>query len=92
MNYTYIKNPINNKFIKTNSKNGFYLIQKYLNRLNGGSLISENPINKINQIEEAKQMAIDNGLSFIILQSSRWLNHNDPLMPTNEYKLSWKNG
>ena len=43
-------------------------------------------------LEEAKQMAGDNGLAFIILQSSRWLNHNDPLMPTNEYKLSWKNG
>lgn len=43
-------------------------------------------------VEEAKQMAIDNGLGFIIVQSSRWLNHNDPLMPTNKYKLSWKNG
>jgi len=41
-------------------------------------------------IEEAKQMAIDNDLNFIMLQSSRWLNNDDPLMPTNEYKLSWK--
>ena len=49
---------------------------------------------KYNQdhIEEAKQMAIDNGLGFIILQSSRWLDDNDPLTPTNEYKLRWKNG
>jgi|TARA_B100000085_G_scaffold148840_1_gene135385 MoaA/NifB/PqqE/SkfB family radical SAM enzyme len=43
-------------------------------------------------IEEAKQMAIDNQLGFIILQSSRWLDDNDPLTPTNEYKLSYKNG
>ena len=28
-------------------------------------------------IEEAKQMAIDNQLGFIILQSSRWLDDND---------------
>ena len=37
-------------------------------------------------------MAIDNQLGFIILQSSRWLDDNDPLTPTNEYKLSYKNG
>jgi MoaA/NifB/PqqE/SkfB family radical SAM enzyme len=39
---------------------------------------------------EAKQIAKDNGLRFIVLQSSRWSDDNDPLTPTNEYKLSWK--
>ena len=34
----------------------------------------------------------DNDLIFIVLQSSRWLSHDDPFMPTNDYKLSWKNG
>ena len=49
---------------------------------------------KYNQdhLEQAKQMADDNDLIFIVLQSSRWLSHDDPFMPTNEYKLSWKNG
>ena len=48
---------------------------------------------KYNQehLEQAKQMAYDNDLIFIVLQSSRWLSHDDPLMPTNQYKLSWKN-
>ena len=64
--------------------------KKYLTRLPVWQYI----IFRYNQehIEEAKQMAIDNGLGFIILQSSRWLDDNDPLTPTNEYKLSWKNG
>ena len=44
---------------------------------------------KYNQehLEQAKQIAEDNDLIFILLQSSRWLNNNDPLMPTNEYRM-----
>ena len=48
---------------------------------------------KYNQdhVEQAKQMADEHELTFIQLQSSRWLSHNDPLMPDKkEYKLSWK--
>lgn len=47
---------------------------------------------KYNQdnVHKAKQMAEDNGLIFITLQSSRWMDADDPLIPTNEYKLNYK--
>jgi len=47
---------------------------------------------KYNQdhVDQARQIAEDNDLVFIILQSSRWMDANDPLTPTNEYKLSYK--
>jgi MoaA/NifB/PqqE/SkfB family radical SAM enzyme len=62
--------------------------KKYLTRLPVWQYI----IFRYNQehIEEAKQMATDNGLGFILIQSSRWLMNNDPLQPTGKYKLSWK--
>ena len=47
---------------------------------------------KYNQdhVDQARKIAEDNDLVFIMLQSSRWKNENDPLTPTNEYKLSYK--
>ena len=42
-------------------------------------------------LEKAKQMAIDEGLMFIVLHSSRWMNEDDPLRPkTKEYNLGYK--
>jgi len=42
-------------------------------------------------IEQAKQMAKENGLGFIIVQSSRWLSENDPLIPkSTQYKMKPK--
>jgi len=41
-------------------------------------------------VDQARQIAEDNDLVFIILQSSRWMDANDPLIPTNEYKLTYK--
>ncbi len=38
-----------------------------------------------NDIEEAKQMAKDNGIKFMILESSRWLGEDDPLRPSKHY-------
>ena len=35
-------------------------------------------------IEQAKQMADKNDVIFMILQSSRWINDDDPLMPKNK--------
>ena len=35
-----------------------------------------------NDIEEAKNMALDNGMTFELNSSSRW-DENDPLKPTN---------
>lgn len=40
-------------------------------------------------IEQAKQMAEKNGVYFMILQSSRWNNEADPLIPKNK-NLSFK--
>ena len=36
-NYKYIKNPYNNKFFKTNSKNGLQIIKNYIRFINGGA-------------------------------------------------------
>ena len=42
-------------------------------------------------LEKAKQMAIDEGLMFIVLHSSRWMGENDPLRPKQkEYNLGYK--
>ncbi len=42
-------------------------------------------------VEKAKQMAFDNGLGFIEVQSSRWLGQDDPLMPKSQkYRLDTK--
>ena len=42
-------------------------------------------------LEKAKQMAIDEGLMFIVLHSSRWMNEDDPLRPKQkEYNLGYK--
>ena len=35
-------------------------------------------------IEEAKQMAKENGVGFMLVQSSRWNDNNDPLRPKNK--------
>ena len=39
-----------------------------------------------NDIETAKKMAEDEGLSFIQIESSRWLGDDDPFKPTNSLK------
>lgn len=42
-------------------------------------------------LEKAKKMAIDNGLMFIVLHSSRWMGEDDPLRPKEkEYNLGYK--
>jgi len=42
-------------------------------------------------LEKAKQMAIDEGLMFIVLHSSRWMSEDDPLRPKQkEYNLGYK--
>ena len=42
-------------------------------------------------LEEAKQTAIDEGLMFIVLHSSRWMGEDDPLRPkSKEYNLAYK--
>ena len=42
-------------------------------------------------LEKAKKMAVDEGLMFIVLHSSRWMNEDDPLRPTQkEYNLGYK--
>ena len=42
-------------------------------------------------LEKAKQMAIDKGLMFIVLHSSRWMGEDDPLRPkSKEYNLGYK--
>ena len=39
-------------------------------------------------LEKAKQMAIDEGLMFIVLHSSRWMGEDDPLRPkSKEYNF-----
>jgi len=43
-------------------------------------------------LEEAKKMADEHDLFFIQKQSSRWLSHDDPFMPSKKYKLGWKHG
>ena len=42
-------------------------------------------------LEKAKQMAIDEGLMFIVLHSYRWMSENDTLRPKQkEYNLGYK--
>ena len=42
-------------------------------------------------LEKAKQMAIDEGLMFIVLHSSRWMSENDTLkLKQKEYNLGYK--
>ena len=42
-------------------------------------------------LEKAKKMAVDEGLMFIVLHSSRWMGEDDPLRPTEkEYNLGYK--
>jgi MoaA/NifB/PqqE/SkfB family radical SAM enzyme len=42
-------------------------------------------------VEKAKQMAFDNGLGFIEVQSSRWSSKDDPLIPKSQkYRLDTK--
>ena len=43
-------------------------------------------------LEEAKRMADEHDLFFIQKQSSRWLSHDDPFMPSKKFKLDWKHG
>jgi len=37
-----------------------------------------------NDIEQAKKLAKENGIRFMLLQSSRWNDNNDPLKPKNK--------
>ena len=42
-------------------------------------------------LEKAKKMAVDEGLMFIVLHSSRWMGEDDPLRPKQrEYNLGYK--
>ena len=42
-------------------------------------------------LEKAKKMAVDEGLKFIVLHSSRWMGEDDPLRPKEkEYNLGYK--
>lgn len=44
-----------------------------------------------NEVEEAKQIAKDNGLRFSLVVSSRWNSNDDPLIPTKEeYRMTKK--
>ena len=36
---------------------------------------------------QAKRMAKENGLRFVIMKSSRWLSKNDPLLPSKKNRL-----
>jgi MoaA/NifB/PqqE/SkfB family radical SAM enzyme len=38
-----------------------------------------------NDIEEAEKMAIDNGITFMMTESSRWLSKDDPLRPSKHF-------
>ena len=40
-----------------------------------------------NDIETCKQMATDIGVEFIVVKSSRWNGKNDPLMPSEKWRL-----
>jgi len=43
-----------------------------------------------NHVEQAKEMAMRDGVEFLLLQSSRWARQDDPLMPSEKYRLSMK--
>jgi MoaA/NifB/PqqE/SkfB family radical SAM enzyme len=38
-------------------------------------------------LEKAKKMAVDNGVNFITIQTSRWTSKDDPLLPSKKYAL-----
>ena len=38
-----------------------------------------------NDIDEARKMAEDNGIDFMLLESSRWYTEDDPLRPTKHF-------
>ena len=38
-----------------------------------------------NDIDEARKMAEDNGIAFLLLESSRWYGDDDPLKPSKHY-------
>ena len=38
-----------------------------------------------NDIDEARKMAEDNGIDFLLLESSRWYTEDDPLKPTKHF-------
>ena len=42
--------------------------------------------NEIHQ-RQARKMAKENGLRFVIMKSSRWLSKNDPLMPSAKNRI-----
>ena len=44
------------------------------------------------EVEAKKKMADEHDLFFIQKQSSRWLSHEDPFMPSKKFKLDWKHG
>lgn len=64
--------------------------QKYLNTRSVWQYIIFN-YNE-DHLEEAKKMADKHDLFFIQKQSSRWLSHDDPFMPSKKFKLDWKHG
>lgn len=64
--------------------------QKYLNTRSVWQYIIFN-YNE-DHLEEAKKMADEHDLFFIQKQSSRWLSHDDPFMPSKKFKLDWKHG
>ena len=64
--------------------------QKYLNTRSVWQYIIFN-YNE-DHLEEAKKMADEHDLFFIQKQSSRWLSHDDPYMPSKKYKLGWRHG
>jgi len=41
-------------------------------------------------LDEAKRMAIRDGIKFIELHSSRWMADDDPLRPSKEFSMKWK--
>ena len=44
-----------------------------------------------NNIDEARKMALDNGVNFSLCYSSKWLDENDPYMPKDKNKRIWSN-
>jgi hypothetical protein len=41
-------------------------------------------------IEKAQEMARRDGVTFLLLQSSRWNSEDDPLRPSKKYDMSLK--
>ena len=69
------------------SDNGVYYGPYYIGFLSDGiGLVNYNEDN----IEEAQEMARREGVTFMLLQSSRWNSENDPLRPSKKYNMSRK--